>query len=67
MVGGQYQRLYLLERGRRFVWHNGRTGGYASFVGFTREAEAAVVVLANSAKSVDALGVDVLKLLNQET
>ena len=31
------------------------TGGDASFVGITRESEAAVVVLANSAKSVDSL------------
>jgi len=69
MLGWQYQRLYLLPfpRGPRFVWHNGGTGGYASFVGFIREREAAVVVLANSAKSVDSVGVEILKLLNRET
>jgi len=55
------------KRGPRLVWHNGGTGGYASFVGFTRETEAAVVVLANSAKSVDSVGVEILKLLNRET
>jgi hypothetical protein len=66
MLGWQYQRLYLFEHGPRFVWHNGGTGGYASFVGFSRETEATVVVLANSAKSVDAVGVDVLKLLNEK-
>jgi CubicO group peptidase (beta-lactamase class C family) len=55
------------KRGPRFVWHNGGTGGYASFVGFTPETEAAVVVLANSAKSVDSVGVEILKLLNRET
>ena len=55
------------KRGPRFVWHNGGTGGYASFVGFIREREAAVVVLANSAKSVDSVGVEILKLLNRET
>jgi D-alanyl-D-alanine-carboxypeptidase/D-alanyl-D-alanine-endopeptidase len=64
MLAWQYQRLYLFDRGPRLVWHNGGTGGYASFVGFTRETEAAVVVLANSEKSVDSVGVDVLKLLN---
>jgi CubicO group peptidase (beta-lactamase class C family) len=67
MFAWQYQRLYQFDRGPRLVWHNGGTGGYASFVGFTRETEVAVVVLANSAKSVDSVGVDVLKLLNQET
>jgi hypothetical protein len=48
------------------VWHNSGTNGYASFVGFNREMEAAVVVVANSEKSVDSVGVDVLKLWNQE-
>jgi CubicO group peptidase (beta-lactamase class C family) len=66
MLGWQYQRLHMFDRGPRLVWHNGGTGGYASFVGFTRETEAAVVVVANSEKSVDSVGVDVLKLLNQE-
>jgi CubicO group peptidase (beta-lactamase class C family) len=69
MLGWQSQRLYLfpLPRGPRFVWHNGGTGGYASFVGFIREREAAVVVLANSAKSVDSVGVKILKLLDRKT
>ena len=67
MLAWQYQSLYLFDRGPRMVWHNGGTGGYASFVGFTRESEAAVVVLANSEKSVDSVGVDILKLLNEET
>lgn len=65
MLGWQNQRLYLFGRGPRVVWHNGGTGGYASFVGFTRESEAVVVVLANSEKSVDSVGIDILKLLNQ--
>ncbi len=59
--------FHPFKRGPRVVWHNGRTGGYASFVGFTPETEAAVVVLANSAKSVDSVGVEILKLLNRET
>jgi CubicO group peptidase (beta-lactamase class C family) len=67
MLGWQHQRLYRFKRGPRFVWHNGGTGGYRSFVGFVRETETAVVVLANSAKSVDSVGVEILKLLNRET
>jgi D-alanyl-D-alanine-carboxypeptidase/D-alanyl-D-alanine-endopeptidase len=31
------------------VWHNGRTGGYHSFVGFIPEKKFGVVVLANTA------------------
>jgi hypothetical protein len=36
--------------------HNGQTGGYASWVGFDREAGRAVVVLNGSSVSVDDLG-----------
>jgi CubicO group peptidase (beta-lactamase class C family) len=59
--------LLPFSRGPRFVWHNGATGGYRSFVGFIPEREVAVVVLANSAKPVDAVGVNILKVLDRET
>jgi len=38
------------------VWHNGMTGGYASFIGFTRDRRHGVVVLTNAQQSVDDLG-----------
>lgn len=38
------------------VWHNGMTGGFASFVAFDRAADRAVVILSNSAVSLDDLG-----------
>jgi CubicO group peptidase (beta-lactamase class C family) len=38
------------------VWHNGMTGGYASFVGFTPDARRGIVLLANTAASLDDLG-----------
>jgi CubicO group peptidase (beta-lactamase class C family) len=41
--------------------HNGGTGGFRSFVAIVREANTAVVVLSNTARSVDRLG---LRLLN---
>ena len=31
-----------------FWWHNGGTGGYASFVGMDRDAEVAIVALGNA-------------------
>jgi CubicO group peptidase (beta-lactamase class C family) len=37
--------------GSRLYWHNGGTGGFRSFVGFDRQANRAVVVLANQALS----------------
>ena len=43
------------EAGRRYVWHNGGTGGYSSFLGLDRQAVVGVVVLSNSATSVDGL------------
>lgn len=48
----------LSERdGRTITWHNGRTGGYSSFVGLDRERRRAVVVLADvSTEKTDQLG-----------
>jgi len=38
------------------VWHNGMTGGYASFVGFNANGTRGVIVLTNIQESVDDLG-----------
>lgn len=38
------------------VWHNGATGGYRSFLGFTADRARGVVVLANTAVAIDDLG-----------
>lgn len=38
------------------TWHNGATGGFASWVGFDRDADRAVVVLSNTTASVDEVG-----------
>ncbi len=35
------------------VWHNGQTGGYHAFVGFSADRTRAIVILANSAFSID--------------
>ena len=47
-------------KGQAFAWHNGQTGGYASFAGYTLDGKRGVVVLSNTARDVDALGVAVL-------
>ena len=47
--------IIAAEGDRRFVWHNGATGGYSSFIGFDPEVREAVVVLSNSVISVDGL------------
>ena len=44
------------------LWHNGGTGGFASFAAIDPERRVAVIVLANSAdRAVDRLGMDLLK------
>ncbi|MGH8162491.1 MAG: serine hydrolase [Gammaproteobacteria bacterium] len=45
---------------KKVVWHNGMTGGYASFIGFTADGEHGVFVLANIQQSVDDLGLATL-------
>jgi serine-type D-Ala-D-Ala carboxypeptidase/endopeptidase len=45
------------------LWHNGGTGGFRSFAAVARETGTAVVVLSNTARSVDRLGLRLLKAL----
>jgi D-alanyl-D-alanine-carboxypeptidase/D-alanyl-D-alanine-endopeptidase len=46
---------------RRMLWHNGGTGGFRSFLGFVPDTKVGVVVLSNSARSVDAIGFRILE------
>ncbi|SCG61270.1 serine hydrolase domain-containing protein [Micromonospora humi] len=45
---------------REIVWHNGGTGGFRSYVGYERATGRGIVVLANTAHDVDALGLRLL-------
>jgi serine-type D-Ala-D-Ala carboxypeptidase/endopeptidase len=45
------------------LWHNGGTSGFRSFAAVVREGGTAVVVLSNTARSVDRLGLRLLKAL----
>jgi hypothetical protein len=38
------------------VWHNGETGGYHGFIGFSADRRQGVVILANTASNLDDLG-----------
>lgn len=42
---------WLIDRENGFVWHNGGTGDYNSYLGFCEETKTAVVVLSNLAPS----------------
>jgi CubicO group peptidase (beta-lactamase class C family) len=54
---------HIINRnGRDFVWHNGGTGGYRSFVGYNASTGIAVVVLSNTSTvaGVDDIGLHLL-------
>ena len=46
--------------GQTIVWHNGGTGGYRSFAGYNESTGVGVVVLSNTANSVDEVGLHLL-------
>ena len=60
--------LLLQEEGfpGPIVWHNGRTGGYCSFLGFRKASNSGVVVLSNSSGGVDGAGVEILQALTEQ-
>jgi serine-type D-Ala-D-Ala carboxypeptidase/endopeptidase len=60
-VGLGWTRLPLLGTEHELLFHNGATGGFRSFAGFVPATATAVVVLSNSARSVDALGFRILE------
>ena len=62
-IGLAWHRSPLKSTPAKMTWHNGGTGGYRSFLGFIKEPSIGVVVLANSAESVDEIGIDLLDLL----
>jgi serine-type D-Ala-D-Ala carboxypeptidase/endopeptidase len=52
-----------VRRGRPHTatWHDGGTGGFRSVAGFVDEPETAVVVLSNSSRAVDRIGLEVVR------
>lgn len=58
MVGLGWHKM--VSEGIEIIWHNGGTGGYRSFIGFTKDGSKGVVVLSNSSASVDDIGVHLL-------
>jgi serine-type D-Ala-D-Ala carboxypeptidase/endopeptidase len=57
--------LPLRGDSRRMLWHNGGTGGFRSFVGLVPDIGVGVVVLSNSARSVDAIGFRILESISR--
>jgi CubicO group peptidase (beta-lactamase class C family) len=46
---------------RPIIWHNGGTGGFRSFLGFTGDSRWGVLVLSNSGEGVDDLAIELLR------
>ena len=55
--------IHRVQRGQphKAIWHDGGTGGFRSVAGFVKEAGTAVVVLSNSSRAVDSIGLKVLR------
>jgi serine-type D-Ala-D-Ala carboxypeptidase/endopeptidase len=52
--------LAWMTADKGIVWHNGQTGGYTSFLGFTADGRRGVVILTNRAAEADDLGLATL-------
>jgi serine-type D-Ala-D-Ala carboxypeptidase/endopeptidase len=48
------------DDGGDVIWHNGQTGGYASYLGFTADRQHGVVILTNISIAIDNLGLATL-------
>ncbi|MGK5047307.1 serine hydrolase domain-containing protein [Janthinobacterium sp. GB4P2] len=52
--------LLELQHGQSYAWHSGQTGGYTSYAAFITDGKRGVVVLTNTARTIDALGLSAL-------
>ena len=62
-IGLAWVRDRRRDIGQTVIWHNGGTGGFRSFLGFTEDRRFGVVVLANAQASVDPLGARLLRAM----
>ncbi len=58
-----WHRLPLGRTGQHMLFHNGGTGGFFSWLGFVPATGAGALVLTNTSRPVDRLGVDVIRML----
>jgi CubicO group peptidase (beta-lactamase class C family) len=65
-IGMNWIRSFESNISQNIVWHNGGTGGFRSYLGFTEDRRFGVFVLSNTAISVDALAEEILEALVRE-
>jgi D-alanyl-D-alanine-carboxypeptidase/D-alanyl-D-alanine-endopeptidase len=63
-VGLAWQMMPMQGTDRTIIWKNGAASGFFSYIGFVKESQTGVVVLANRKVPVDRVGVRILRLLN---
>jgi CubicO group peptidase (beta-lactamase class C family) len=49
---------------KKYIWKDGQSEGYTSFVCWVKETNTGVVVMSNSSIVVDPVGIDILRVLN---
>lgn len=62
-IGMNWQRSFESTITQNIIWHNGGTGGYRSYLGFTEDRQFGVFVLSNTSGDVDDLAEEILKAL----
>jgi len=65
-IGMNWIRSFDDQLAQNIIWHNGGTGGFRTYLGFTENRQFGVFVLGNTAHAVDPLGVDLLKSFVRE-
>ncbi|MHC5540152.1 serine hydrolase domain-containing protein [Singulisphaera rosea] len=65
-IGMNWIRSFESSLSQTILWHNGGTGGFRTYLGFTEDYQYGVFALSNTANSVDSLAVDILKSLARE-
>jgi CubicO group peptidase (beta-lactamase class C family) len=62
-VGLGWLLSLLPGSGEEVIWMEGKTGGFASYIGFTGDYSTGIVILTNQSKSVAQLGQQLLRIL----
>jgi D-alanyl-D-alanine-carboxypeptidase/D-alanyl-D-alanine-endopeptidase len=56
----------LGKEGKNIVWQEGRTGGFASYIGFVETSHTGVMILSSVSKNVNEIGVELLQKLESK-
>jgi CubicO group peptidase (beta-lactamase class C family) len=59
-IGMNWIHLQSLKLQQPLIWHNGGTGGFRSFLGFTEEGRFGALILSNTSDDVDQLAIALL-------